>query len=67
MITFQSLVFHKKTFGDSSPVKKRSTKLGGGFKYSLFSPLFGEDFHFDEHIFQRGWFNHQLEKQPEKV
>ena len=34
--------------------------LGGGFKYFLFSPLFGEDFQFDEHIFQRGWFNHQL-------
>ena len=26
----------------------------------LFSPLFGEDSHFDEHIFQMGWFNHQL-------
>ena len=24
------------------------------------SPLFGEEFQFDEHIFQRGWFNHQL-------
>ena len=34
-------------------------KLGGGFKYLLFSPLFGEDFQFDEHIFQMGWFNHQ--------
>ena len=34
--------------------------LGGGFKYFLFSPLLGEDFHFDEHIFQMGWFNHQL-------
>ena len=22
-------------------------KLGGGFKYFLFSPLFGEDSHFD--------------------
>ena len=33
---------------------------GGGFKHVLFSPLFGEDSHFDEHIFQRGWFNHQL-------
>ena len=21
--------------------------LGGGFKYFLFSPLFGEDYHFD--------------------
>ncbi len=28
--------------------------LGGGFKYFLFSPLFGEDFHFDDHIFQMG-------------
>ena len=25
-----------------------------------FSPLFGEDFQFDERIFQMGWFNHQL-------
>ena len=24
-----------------------------------FSHLFGEDSQFDEHIFQRGWFNHQ--------
>ena len=38
------------------------TKLAGGFKYFLFSPLFKEDYHFDEHIFQRGWFNHQPEK-----
>ena len=28
--------------------------LGVGFKHFLFSPLFGEDSHFDEHIFQRG-------------
>jgi len=27
--------------------------------FLLFSPLFGEDSHFDEHIFQMGWFNHQ--------
>ena len=33
--------------------------LGGGFKYCSFSPLFGEDSHIDEHIFQMGWFNHQ--------
>ena len=38
-----------------------NTWLGGGFKYFLFAPLFGEDSHFDEHIFQRGWFNHQLD------
>ncbi len=35
-------------------------KLGGGFKYVLFSPLLGEDSHFDINIFQMGW-NHQLE------
>ena len=29
--------------------------------YLLCSPLFKEDYHFDEHIFQRGWFNHQLD------
>ena len=35
-------------------------ELGGGFKYFLFLPLFGEDFQFDDHIFQLGWLNHQL-------
>ena len=29
-------------------------KLGGGFKYLLFSPLFVEDSYFDDHIFQMG-------------
>ena len=28
--------------------------LGGGFKYVVFSPLFGEDVQFDDHIFQMG-------------
>ena len=28
--------------------------LGGGFKYFLVSPVFGEDFHFDKHIFSDG-------------
>ena len=37
-----------------------SVYLGGGFKYFLFSTLFREDSHFDDHIFQMGWFNHQL-------
>ena len=33
----------------------------GGFKYVLFSPrTLGKIFQFDEHIFQMGWFNHQL-------
>ena len=36
-------------------------RLGGGFKYFLCSPLFGEDFQFDYwNIFQRG-STHQLE------
>ena len=39
----------------------KETFLGGGFKYFLFLPLLGEDFQFDDHIFQRGWFNHQLD------
>ena len=35
--------------------------LGGGFKHFLFSPLLGEDSYVDEHIFQMGRINHQLE------
>ena len=31
-------------------------------KFFLFSPIFGKDFQFDEHIFPLGWFNHQLAK-----
>ena len=44
------------------PAKLRAGNLflGGGFKHFLFSPLLVEDFQFDEHIFQMGWFNHQL-------
>ena len=38
----------------------RYNYLGGDFKHFLFSPLFGEMIQFDEHIFQMGWFNHQL-------
>ena len=33
-------------------IEPEKNKLGGGFKYFLFSPLLGEDSHFDEHIFQ---------------
>ena len=32
---------------------------GGGFKYVLCSPLFGEDDPSLTDIFQMGWFNHQ--------
>ena len=38
-----------------------TTKLVGGFRYFLFSPLPGEMIQFDKHIFQVGW-NHQLVK-----
>ena len=41
--------------------RSKKTFLGGGFKYFFFLPLLGEDFQFDDHIFQRGWFNHQLD------
>ena len=35
--------------------------LVGGFNYFLFSPRkLGKMIQFDEHIFQMGWFNHQL-------
>ncbi len=30
--------------------------------FFIFIPKLGEDFPFDEHIFQMGWFNHQPEK-----
>ena len=34
--------------------------LGGGFEDFLFPSLPGEMIQFDEHIFQMGWWNHQL-------
>ena len=41
----------------------RSLTNCGGFKVFLFSPLQkGKDSHFDECIFQMGWFDHQLAK-----
>ena len=40
-------------------LRPMSTDLGGGSKYFLCSPLLGEMIQFDEHTFQRGWFNHQ--------
>ena len=37
-----------------SLVRQLIIKLGGGFKYFLFSSLLGEMMKFDEHIFQMG-------------
>ena len=36
--------------------------LGGGNShiFLIFTPKIGEVIQFDEHIFQMGWFNHQL-------
>ena len=41
--------------------RKEWKKSGGFFKYFfiIFTPKLREDSHFDEHIFQMGWFNHQ--------
>ncbi len=43
---FFSVVFFY-TLLASATVCELILKLGGGFKYFLFSPLFGEDSHFD--------------------
>ena len=37
--------------------------LGGGFNFQLlfiFTPISGEMIQIDDHIVQRGWFNHRL-------
>ena len=41
----------------------KHTKLAGGNSniFGIFTPKIGEIIQFDEHIFQMGWFNHQLE------
>ena len=44
---------------ESLPQSLVTWMTGGGFKDLLFSPLPAEDSHFDDHIFQMGWFNHQ--------
>ena len=38
-------------------------QVGGGFTYIFYvhPETWGNDEKFDEHIFQMGWFNHQLE------
>ncbi len=43
-------------------LRRSNNKLGGGCNYRIFmiNPTPGEMIQFDEHIFQVGWFNHQL-------
>ena len=37
--------------------------MGGNSKiFGIFTPKIGEMIQFDEHIFEMGWFNHQLDK-----
>ena len=49
--------------GSSQDAIVTTKKLVGGFKYlDIFIPIPWEMIQFDDHIFQRGWFNHQLEK-----
>ena len=46
--------------GDA-PWSTQMTHWGRGLKHFLFSPRNpGKMIQFDEHIFQTGWFNHQL-------
>ena len=35
---------------------------GGNSNIFYFHSYLGKDFQFDEHIFQMGWFNHQLDE-----
>ena len=43
-----------------------NTLIGDGFNFFCIHPENqGRWTHFDEHIFQRGWFNHQLDKHLE--
>ena len=48
---FAPAVFSSVSLVDGSKEKNKHSflhcQLGGGFKYVLFSPLFGEDFQFD--------------------
>ena len=55
-----SLFYH---YSDSS-FPKKSCKKKARWWFQVFfasSPLPGEMIHFDEHIFQMGWLNHQQE------
>ena len=51
----------KQNWRWNAPIYDDSLKIGcGNSNMFLFQPHFVEDSHLDEHIFQRGWFNHQL-------
>ena len=52
-------------------ISRDYNSLGGGNSkiFGIFTPnyLGKMNPHFDEHIFQRGWFNHQLDLQSGKL
>ena len=46
-----------------SRLQKYAQRGGGNSNiFGIFTPKIGEMIQFDEHIFQMGWFNHQLVK-----
>ena len=42
-------------------VAKENNRFFGDQTIQIWSPILGEMIQFDEHIFQMGWFNHQLD------
>ncbi len=55
--------FTKMTNFNRQTLNPQTFKLGGGLKrFFMFTPSPGEMIQFDEHIFEMGWFNHQLVK-----
>ena len=50
---FEELVV-TQSIGSSNDWVNKLARLGGGFKYSLFSSICGEMIQFDEHMFQMG-------------
>ena len=55
------MLFFRKRKPRNQISRPTSHNLAGGFKpFFIFTPKLGEMIQFDEHIFQIGWFNHQL-------
>ena len=65
MVVIGSETPPRKSLKNSQVLNLYKVWLVGGFKYFLFSSILGEDSHFDDHIFQRGW-NHQPVIFPER-
>ena len=61
-----AMIFLMVFFCDSGVLLYNTITRWWQLKYFLFSTLFGEESHFDEHIFQMGWFNHHLDHRIKK-